>query len=216
MEISQHENFIASVPFKFIDFPMTGGQQEEENMKKLSLSKKLLMAGSIAALAIACQSKPVHQPAQSAKPLHSDVEEQDEEEDEESSFWDQTEPFKTEEKQLKAVCAPVPAEPSKAEPPKATAAVPVEQPAATVVEAPATVAPAAPVVVTPVVDPQDAPVVEAKTAAVPAEPVAEVKAPEAVAAPVEQRLAAPATSSAASNANLDAVSENLTPVKTAP
>ena len=140
-------------PFIFIDFPMTGGQQEVKNMKKLSLSKKLLLAGSIAALAIACQSKPVRQPTQPAKPLHTDVEEQGEEEDEESSFWDQTEPFKTEEKQLKAVSAPAPAEPAKVETPKATVAVPAEQPVAPVVEAPASAAPAAPVVETPAVTP---------------------------------------------------------------
>jgi hypothetical protein len=187
--------------------PMMGGQQEVENMKKLSLSKKLLLAGSIVALAIACQSKPVHQPVQPAQPLHTDVEEQGDEEDEESSFWDQTEPLKTEEKQHKDVSAPAPAEPAKVESPKSTVAVPVEQPAAPVVEAPATGAPSAPVVETPAVVPS-APDVEAKTAPVPAvaEPVVEVKAPEAVAAPAEQQVAAPdaAPSSAPLKAENDA------------
>ncbi len=180
-------------------------------MKKLSLSKKLLLAGSIAALAIACQSKPVRQPAQPAKPLHTDVEEQGEDEDEESSFWDQTEPFKTEEKQLKAVSAPAPTEPAKAETPKATVAVPAEQPAAPMAGTPA---PAAPVAETPVNTPSAAPVVETK-ASIPAETVAEVKAPEPVAAIVEQPVAVPSESSLPANVDHDAVAENLTPVKAA-
>jgi|GEM_PF-2114792 hypothetical protein len=176
-------------------------------MKKLSLSKKLLLAGSLIALAIACQSKPVRQPSQPAQPLHTDVEEQGDEEEEESSFWDQAEPFKTEEKQLKAVTAPAPVEPAKIETPKATVAVPVEQSATPVVEASASAAPAASVVETPGILPAAA------------EAVVEVKAPDAVADPVEKQIAAPSvtpSSATVQAAENGAVSENQTSGNEAP
>jgi hypothetical protein len=71
-------------------------------MKKFSVGKKWFMVGSIITLATACQSKPVRQPIQSS---HIDLEQDDEEEGNES-YWDQIEPFKIEEKQLKIVNAP--------------------------------------------------------------------------------------------------------------
>ncbi|MBF8264004.1 MAG: hypothetical protein HW387_1669 [Parachlamydiales bacterium] len=174
-------------------------------MKKLSLGKKLLLAGSILTLAVACQSKPVRQPTQPSQSLHSDIDGACEDEDNEESTWDQTEPFKTEEKQLKAVAAPAPAEPVKPEAPKATVAAPVEQPAAPVAATPAPAVPAAPVV-------------EVPAPAAPA-PVAETKAPEAPAAiHVEQQIATPVPVStpAAALPEKSAVSENSTPANTAP
>lgn len=176
-------------------------------MKKHSLGKKLLLAGSILTLAVACQSKPVHQPIKPAQPTQSEIDEQGEEEEGESS-WDQTEPFKTEEKQLKAATAPAPVESVK-ETPK-TVAVPAEKPAAPVVETPAPTPPPAPVVETKA--PEAAPV---ETRA----PVAEVKAPAApeAAAPLEKPIATPVAVPAPAPIvpEKTAVSENL-PVKAAP
>lgn len=146
-------------------------------MNKLSLSKKLLLAGSILSLAVACQSKPIRQPSQSAQPVQSEIQEQCDEEENEESSWDHTESFKVEEKQMKSAAAPAPADEGKKaeEAPKPTVAVPAAQPAAPVVETKASAAPtvekaapAAPAV----------PVVE-KTTAAPVAPVAEKAAPEA-------------------------------------
>ena len=125
-------------------------------MKKLSLNKKLLLAGGIVALAFACQSKPVRHSTQPAQPPQSEIDEQGEEEEETS--WDYSEQFKTEEKQLKTATAPTPAEPAKVETPKAAVEAPAIPPAVPVVESKA---------------PAAAPVVEAKTPAAPAAPVVE-------------------------------------------
>jgi len=94
-------------------------------MKKLSVSKKLLLAGGIIALAFACQSKPVR-PTQPAQPPQSEIDEQGDEEEEETS-WDYSDHFKTEEKQLKSAAAPAPSEPAKVETPKAAVAAPAER-----------------------------------------------------------------------------------------